>query len=147
MEVESVLSELSNLLCGHNYEVFLRLYKIPFLPGASAEWYISEALGPTAVVGGSCPVTGDEVLAVVKVSLLHAGDEGYGPLPSALGSEKFNELLKTVLSNTERAVSSATLIEQFWLKEGHPAYPVFWDFAFVIAGPLGVEVFVGSSSD
>lgn len=149
MEVESVLDELSKLLYGYNYEVFLRLYKLPYLPGAGAgaEQYISEALGPTAVVGGSCPVTGQKVLAEVEESLLHAGDEGYGPLPSALGLEKFNELLKSVLSHTERSVSSATLIEQFWLKEGHPAYPVFWDFAFVIAGPLGVEVFIGSSSD
>ncbi len=147
MEVESVLSELSTLLYGYNYEVFLRRFKIPYLPGAGAEQYICEALGPTAVVGGSCPVTGQAVLTEVKESLLHAGDEGYGPLPTALGSEKFNELLKSVLAYTERAVSSATLIEQFWLKEGHPAYPVFWDFAFVIAGPLGVEVFIGSSSD
>lgn len=147
MEVESVFSELSKLLYGYNYQVFLRRYKMPYLPGAGAEQYISEALGPTAVVGGSCPVTGQAVLAEVKESLLYAGDEGHGPLTSALDSEQFNELLKSVLSYLERAVSSATLMEQFWLKEGHPAYVVFWDFAFVIAGPLGVEVFIGSSSD
>lgn len=147
MEIESVLSELSKLLYGYNYEVFLRLYKMLYLRGVDAEQYITKSLGPTAVVGGSYPVTGQEVLAGVEESLLHAGDEAYGPLPSALGSEKFNELLKSALSYTERAVSSATLIEQFWLKEGHPAYPVFWDFAFVIAGPLGVEIFIGSSSD
>jgi hypothetical protein len=43
--------------------------------------------------------------------------------------------------------SQATLVVNFWLKAGHPAYPVFWGFAFVIAGPRGAEVFVGSSSD
>lgn len=76
--------------------------------------------------------------------MLHAGDEAYGPLPSVLASEKFRELLASVLAHIEQSASSATLIEQFWLKEGHPAYPVFWDFAFVIASPLGVELFIGS---
>lgn len=130
MEVESVFSELSKLLYGHNYEVFLRRYKLPYLPGAGAEQYISEALGSTAVVGGSRPVTGQEVLAEVKESLLHAGDQGHGPLPSALGSEKFKKSLRNVLSYIERAVSSATLIEQSWLKEGHPAYPAFLGLRF-----------------
>ena len=147
MEVESVLSELSKLLCGYNYEVFLRRYKELYSPGAGAERYISMALGPTAVLGGSCSVKAQEVLGEAKESLLHAGDEAYGPTPSVLASEKFHELLASVLAHIEQAVSSATLIEQFWLKEGHPAYPVYWDFAFLIVGPLGVEVFIGSSSD
>lgn len=147
MEVESVLSELSKLLCGYNYEVFLRRYKVLYSPGAVTEQYVSEALGQTAVLGGSCSVTRREVLGEVKESLLHAGDEAYGPLPSVLASEKFHELLASVLAHIEQSASSATLIEQFWLKEGHPAYPVFWDFAFVIASPLGVELFIGSSSD
>ena len=47
----------------------------------------------------------------------------------------------------EQSVVGATVIERFWLKEGHPAYPVFWDFAFVIAGPHETKVFIGSSSD
>jgi hypothetical protein len=35
----------------------------------------------------------------------------------------------------------------FWLEEGHPFYPVQWDFAYVLAGHNGAEVFIGSSSD
>ena len=43
--------------------------------------------------------------------------------------------------------AGAALLAQFWLRDGHPAYPVFWDFAFVIAGSAGGQVFIGSSSD
>lgn len=135
------------MLYGYNYQVFLRRYKMPYMPGANTQHYIAAALGPTAVVGGSCSVTRQEVLAEVEKSLQHTGDNAYGPRPSVLSSKKFKDMLKSVLTHIERAASSATLIEQFWLKEGHPAYPVFWDFAFVVAGPSGVEVFIGSSSD
>jgi len=46
-----------------------------------------------------------------------------------------------------RPISDATTIKRFWLKQGHPAYPVFWDFAFVVIGTQQVELFIGSSSD
>jgi hypothetical protein len=55
--------------------------------------------------------------------------------------------LGTVLSYIGQAVSEATFIRRFWLKDGHPSYPVFWGFAYVIAGPRGANIFVGSSSD
>jgi hypothetical protein len=147
MAVEEVLNELAGLLNGLNYVVFLRLYRIPFSPGAGPEQYIAQALGPAAVIGGSSPAMGQEVLAEVEEALRHAGDRAYGPRPSTLRSKKFKELLRSVLSYIEQAVAGSTVIERFWLKEGHPAYPVFWDFAFVIAGRHEAEVFIGSSSD
>jgi hypothetical protein len=52
-----------------------------------------------------------------------------------------------VLSELERLTSQASLLAEFELGEGHPAYPVFWDFGYVIAGPAGGLVFIGSSSD
>jgi hypothetical protein len=145
--IEKVLIELAGLLNGLNYVVFLRLDRMPFSPGAGAEHYIAKALGPAAVLGGSSPVPGQEVLTQVEEALRHAGDRAYGPRPSTLRSKKFKELLHQVLSYIEQALAEATLIETFWLTKGHPAYPVFWDFAFVIAGPTGAEVFIGSSSD
>src|SRR5262249_30189375 len=105
------------------------------------------ALGAAAVVGGSSPATGKDVLTEVEEVLRHEGDEGYGPRPQALQSQKFEDLLSLVLSHLEQALGEASLVERFWLKEGHPDYPVFWDFAYVIAGPTAAEVFIGSSSD
>ena len=55
MSVESLLARLEPLLYGYNYLVFLRVYGVRFAPGEPAEWYIAEALGPSALIGGgSC---------------------------------------------------------------------------------------------
>lgn len=147
MDLESALNELSELLYGYNYEVFLRIYKVPFVAGAGVEHYVSVALGAGTLLDCSCSVTGQEVLATVEESLRYGGDEGQGPLPLVLGSERFELLLDRLLCHIKQTTSSATFIEEFNLKDGHPAYPVFWDFAFVIAGPKVAEVLIGSSSD
>ena len=145
--VEALLAELQPLLYGINYVVFLRVYRTPFVTDAPAEWYVSQALGPSAVIGGIGAVSGSEVVAEVEQSLRYVGDTGCGPKPSALRSRRFKALVPAVLSELEGAIGEASLVAQFWLRDGHPAYPVFWDFAFVIAGPSGGLVFIGSSSD
>lgn len=86
-------------------------------------------------------------MAEVEKSLRYSGDAGSGPEPSALRSERFQLLVTAVLADLERAIAEADLLAKFWLQDGHPAYPVFWDFAFVIAGSTSVLVFIGSSSD
>jgi hypothetical protein len=147
--VEKLLNELANLLNadGLNYVVSLRLYQLPYAPGARPEQYIAQALGPAVVVGGSSPATGSDILAEVEDALRHAGNHGYGPSPVTLCSVEFNELLRRVLSDIEQTVSAATVTTKISLKEGHPDVPVFWDFGFVLAGPHGAQVIIGSSSD
>ena len=132
--MESLLAELEPLLYGYNYQVFLRVYRIPFAPDEAAEWYIGQALGTAAIIGGLNPTTGPEIVSEVEQSLRYAGDAGSGPLPSALQSWQFKTLLPAVLAELERAIAGAALLAKFSLRDGHPAYPVFWDFAFVIAG-------------
>ena len=145
--MEVLLAKLEPLLYGCNYEVFLRVYRVPLAPDAPAEWYIAQALGQSAVIGGVVPTTGPQIVAEVEQALRYAGDAGSGPEPSALQSRHFKALVPALLAELERAISGAALLAQFRLREGHPAYPVFWDFAFVIAGPAGGLVFIGSSSD
>jgi hypothetical protein len=145
--MEVLLSELERLLYGYDYCVFLRAYRIPFVPGKPAEWYVSQALGSAAVIGGLGQVTGPEIAAEVERSLRYAGDGSSGPKPSVLQSHRFEELVAGVLDELARAVAGAELLAGFWLRDGHPAYPVFWDFGFVIAGPGGGLVLIGSSSD
>lgn len=145
--MEVLLAELEPLLYGYNYQAFLRVYRVPFTPGSSVEWYVSQALGASAIVGKSVAVTGTEILADVEQSLRYAGDSGSGPEPMALRSQRFMELVSGVLSELKHAIAQARWLTQFWLQDGHPAYPVFWDFAYIIAGPTEGFVFIGSSSD
>lgn len=146
MGIEATLSELQSLLYGWNYAVFLHSYRLPLVQGAVAQDYVVQAL-PNSEIGGIHPISVRELLDEVDQSLRYAGDTGSGPKPAAINSSKFEELLAAVLSHLEEAASGATEIICFWLKSGHPDYPVFWDFAFVIVGTRGAEVFIGSSSD
>jgi hypothetical protein len=77
-----------------------------------------------------------------------AAPQGAGP-PSTMDFLEFSRCrgMRCRGRNRRPPTAPLTLIERFWRKEGHPAYPVFWDFAFVIAGPTEAEVFIGSSSD
>jgi hypothetical protein len=145
--LDALLAELEPLLFRYNYQVFLHIYRIPFAPDAPAEWYITQALGPAAIIGGVVPTTRPEILSEVKHSLRYPGDAGSGPRRNVLLSNRFNALVEAVLAELELAITEAGLLVQIWLREGHPAYPVFWDFTFVIAGPSGGLVFVGSSSN
>jgi hypothetical protein len=135
------------MLYGLNYAVSLRAYRVPFDPAASAEWYIHQALGTDLVIGGVQPCSASEVLEEVEQSLRYNGTGSAGPDPEVLQSDRFNELVAALLAELSYATSDATLVTTFWLRQGHPFYPVFWDFAFVIAGPSGGLVFIGSSSD
>ena len=141
------MAELEPMLYGLNYCVFLRVYRTQFVSDANAEWYISQALGRDTIVGGTVPVSGPEILAEVEQGLRYAGDAGSGPKPSALQTRRFGVLVPAILAELQQAIAGATLLTQFWLRDGHPAYPVFWDFAFVIAGQQGGLVFIGSCSD
>ena len=143
------LSSIAEFLnaAGWNYSVFLHAYALPSVAGTPPEQIIANALGSTVVVADLKVVTAPEVVSEVGASISYAGDSGAGPDPASLQSERFAELLSGLLKETETVARGADRIEQFRFKDGHPAYPVFWDFAFLFVGPVESVVLVGSSSD
>jgi uncharacterized protein (TIGR02996 family) len=148
--VEAALAELEDRLEGLNYVVFLDIHRIPLVPSAPPEWYVGAASGPKApkaVVGGTRPVAAPELLAEVERCLLYPGDGGHGPDPLVLRSEEFDRLVQRTLGYLERSAAEATATVSFWLKEGHPFYPVMWDFAYVFVKRQCAVVFLGASSD
>ena len=139
---------LEDLLEGYNYTVFLWHYHDP---AASPDDNLTTILHRTLpkaeiVVGGSQPSTAEELISDVSTAISHVGDSGYGPIPERIQSQRFQELLRDTLDAC-RLICADSRIELFWLKEGHPAYPVFWDFAFAIRHEHGCDVLIGSSSD
>jgi hypothetical protein len=98
--------------------------------GITAKGYIAQAL-PNAEVGGIESISRQEVLIEVEQSLKYSGDESSGPKLMALNSRRFEELLGAVLLCLEKILVDATIVMSFWLKDGHPDYPVFWNFAFI----------------
>ena len=146
---QHTLSSVADFLddAGWNYSVYLRSYATSPTEGASSKQLIRSALGSTAVIDRIEAVTPVEVVSEVRTSISYAGDSGAGSDPKAMQSGRFSELLAALLQETEAAARSAVRVEQFWLSAGHPAYPVFWDFAFLFTGTNEALVLVGSSSD
>jgi hypothetical protein len=147
MKVEAALSELESLLPGLNYVVSFDLYRVPTFPGGTPDQYVTTALGPRAVVGGAVQVSAADMLAEVERCLRWDGDRGSHPHEAAIHSPRLDELAACVRAHLESMAAKSTAIWSFWLKDGHPHYPVQWDFAYVLASPDGTEVFIGSSSD
>jgi hypothetical protein len=143
------LRDMANLLNegALNYSVFLRCYSTPMTSEASSQQLVQAMLGVSAEVQHVQPVATEALLAEVEASLAYAGDSGAGPSQSIIQSERFKLLLSRLLTDTRVTSEMATKKEQFWLKEGHPAYPVFWDFAYLFTGSKEATVFIGSSSD
>ncbi len=142
----SAICDLLNL-GSINYTVFLQSSDLS-LPGdrPSAE-VVQAALGTGAVVGGAGSVTVAELVDEVQARLRYPGASGAGPAPGVIDSTRFKELLATLTTELRAVCARASSIEQFWLKAGHPAYPVFWDFAFLVRSEAVSHVLIGSSSD
>lgn len=130
-----------------NYSVFLRAYEVSYVHPMDTDALICAGLGAEALLGGIDEVDPVIVCAEVEDALFYPGDDGAGPGGSVLQSESFVELIDELKGELLPLVSASHKIQLFWLKEGHPAYPVFWDFAFLFWEKDKATIFIGSSSD
>jgi hypothetical protein len=132
---------------GWNYTVFLRSYEAGIAHGDSAERIVQKVLGPEALVDSAGEVTTAEMLAEVRDSLSYVGEHAGGPDADVLRSELFADLLSRLAAELEESARHASRIEQLGFKRGHPAYPVYWEFAFLLIEPARATLLIGSSSD
>jgi len=80
-------------------------------------------------------------------AVVDAPDDGAGPRPNVVQSARFKELLVGLTTELRLLCSSTSRIERFRFEDGHPGYPVFWDFAFLVRTAKESLILVGSSSD
>jgi hypothetical protein len=88
-----------------------------------------------------------ELICIVKEGFEYEGDEGSYPNQKFLLSTEFELELNQILEQLEIFFSTNSRIFKFWFKDGHPFYPVFWDYAFLVKKDEGNFVLIGSSSD
>ncbi|MCK4152876.1 hypothetical protein [Ralstonia pseudosolanacearum] len=146
---QQLLDEVADCLSGggRNYAVFLRLYQVSTAQTTDSQECIREALGQGVVVGGIEDVSAELVCSQVEASLRFAGDEAAGPCRSLLSSDQLQNWLTEVQAGLLELAGTSRTIQQFWLQEGHPAYPVFWDFGFLFFRSETISILVGASSD
>ena len=144
-----VLEEISITLNAdaRNYTVFLQCLEVPLSGAAGKEAIIKMALGAEATLGGIQVVEKASVWPIIKEALFYAGDDGAGPAAATIKSEKLFALMGVLEDEVRDLVGAASTSESFWLQDGHPAYPVFWDFAFLFTRNASASILIGSSSD
>ena len=90
----------------------------------------------------------NDVIDELKDALQYRGDYGSHPSLDYLDSTESRIDFDQLICRIQRVLDeSFDNIQSFWLKEGHPFYPVFWDFAFLIRTCDESILFIGSSSD
>jgi len=132
---------------GRNYSPSFMIVECKGMVGQSLQDVLDLAIDGAVVVGGSQSASKADVLRVVRTSLDFQGDDGAHPCRDYLASVEFKRDAELVMIQVGKLVDGADTIVSFWLKEGHPFYPVFWDFAFLIERSKDAVIFIGSSSD
>jgi hypothetical protein len=94
---------------------------------------------------GVAPSSPKAAVNQIVEMVLYEGDAGAGPLALESKEVEVLALMSKVLSRI--GLGTADLVVEFSLKQGHPAYPVFWEFAYDIHSNGQRWVFMGSSSD
>jgi hypothetical protein len=145
--LEELCGRLEPMLFGFNYCVFLKVYRCDIGGDATPLDAIQKVLGAEAIPGGLIESNKHELRTEIDDCIRFRGDEGSGPDLLVLDSNEFKEAVTRMVTALEVEADRASKIYQFWLKEGHPDYPVFWDYAYVLMQDRRAVVLVGSSSD
>jgi hypothetical protein len=147
------INERLNALCNTlgknslNYAVNIRLYPALGLVGCNLADIVTSAFGHSVVIGGAQTASPAALIEGLKEGLGYSGDNGSHPNLAFISSTEFEDRKNEILKYFSDLLSNADRVVSFWLKEGHPFYPVFWDFAYMVEMGADAYVFIGSSSD
>ncbi len=130
-----------------NYRADFKLFPCAKTQGNLLEKLVQTTLGDQAVVGGSSDATRQEVIDELRDALQYRGDHGSHPSLDYLDSPESRKDFDLVTCSIEKIIDESVRIVSFWLKDGHPFYPVFWDFAFLVETDKESILFIASSSD
>jgi hypothetical protein len=149
-EINDSLASISKNLyrTSLNYCADFRLFVSTETVGKPLEDVVRTILGEHAEIGIAQPATKEDVIDKLKDALQYRGDHGSHPSMDYLDSTESQIDFGQVICKIQRMLDdSFDDIQSLWLKAGHPFYPVFWDFAFLIRTRSESILFIGSSSD
>jgi hypothetical protein len=149
-EINSALEDISrNLYAGSlNYCASFKLVKCGGMTGRALQDTLASALEEGVIISEVSNAGAADVLEALRDALAYQGVLGsHHPGYDYLMSEDFRQDASKVLAQVYTLLEGASLISSFQIEEGHPFYPVFWDFAFWIEKGTDAFILVGSSSD
>lgn len=146
---QRMLTEMADLLNsdGINYTVFLKAYSGGIAGTSNIGDIVNGLVGNDVVVSGVSDSDVTEVVQELRQCLGYVGDEGAGPGLKTLRLAEFSRLLKSILESVTQLNETSYGLKSLGFAKGHPAFPVFWDFAFLFLRSDEHVLLIGSSSD
>ena len=138
------LEKIEGLLYGYNYQVWFGLFG-PTDTESSLQAALCELISDAAVVSNVIPSTAMDARNDIIQMVLYEGLTGSGPIELEKKRAVIISLVDDLLAQID--LTHADIVSAFSLKSGHPAYPVFWDFAYDVHSKGQRWIFIGSSSD
>jgi len=132
---------------GMNYTVEIEFFSAGNLVGKSPSEILRVCFGEGTTSRDNKIVQLEELLDRVVAALNYAGEVGNFPSKVYLASQEHTEAVKTIRAELRRLMGNAKRITSLIIDDGHPFYPVFWDFSYIIELSDQVFVLVGSASD
>ena len=148
--VENLLDSLCHVVGAHrgNYGIRIKIFYALGAAGQSLESVLQEALQGPAVVGQSTAASAAEILGEIENAAYFRRDgEDSDSEMAFLDSPEFLRILNAVKQGLGKVLRNSDAIIDFSLKEGHPFYPVFWQFQFFFEANGNAFVLIGSASD
>ena len=130
-----------------NYCASLKVFPALEKAGSSAKEIVESALKKSVKLSHCYKYTEQEILEDVEKSLLYVGDDGAYPNLDFVKSENFKIITTKILESIKTELSKSSQVIGVSIVEGHPFYPVFWDFSFILESNENAYLVVGSSSD
>ena len=138
------ITRIEHLLYGTNYEVWVNIYG-PLDTELGLDLSLQAAVSKTAKASDITLSDPDEAASQIRGLLLYEGDIGHGPESLEAKRDELESLLTSLFERI--GLKEADLVVGFEFRKGHPAYPVFWDFAYDIHSEGKRWILVGCASD
>ena len=111
------------------------------------EVIITKILGPTTKADFFQEFELEEMLLGIRKCIDWRGDEAVYPNRKYHATESYANDVSAIFSKLRILFQGASGIRSFEIEEGHPFYPVFWEFAFLIRMSGKTYILIGSCSD
>jgi hypothetical protein len=111
------------------------------------EAMIDTVLGPTTKPDYFQECGLEHMLLGIRNCIDWKGDEAVYPNRKYHATADYSEDVEAVFLKLGNLFEDASGIKSFEIAEGHPFYPVFWEFAYLIKVPEKAYALVGSCSD
>jgi hypothetical protein len=146
VELNENLDLIASRLEGLNYTVFLQSYAVQ-QPASYSDVQVVRSVFPEIKLGKIVRIDSKTLLREVRRDVSYSGDYSHGPEKDVINSTQFIELLESCMIAIENLIANSLYCCEFGILDGHPAYPVFWDFSYLIRGDISSTILIGSSSD